>query len=285
MPEISVILPAYNRIHSLKKAIQSVLKQTYQDFELIIVDDGSTDETATYVQGIEDSRLTYIVHQVNKGAAAARNTGMRLARGSYIAFLDSDDSWVLDKLDKQLKFLKLQPETIGGCVSYYHLQFAKKSIIRKISIEADFYQQSLKGCNLSPGSTLLFKKDCLSEVGYQDETLKRFEDWEWQIRFSKLYQWQMLPEVLAGVKAGHIVDFDTAKQALEQLSELTKNLPIQDKKIIKMAISYELFYAALKNRLFKAAFNAIAASLLSMPVLYIKLIIYTMCRKTRELFY
>jgi glycosyltransferase involved in cell wall biosynthesis len=265
MPEVSIILPTYNRAHSLGSAVQSILEQTYSDFELIVVDDGSTDDTSTYIQEIDDQRLTYVVHNTNKGAAAARNTGMRLAVGDYIAFLDSDDTWNAEKLEKQLKFLKEQDAVIGGCVSYYRLQFLNSSTVRKINIEPDFYHQSLKGCNLSPGSTLIFKKECLNQVGFQDESLKRFEDWEWQIRFARFYKWAMVPEVLADIKVGHTVSFDTVKQSLIKLEELTQALPNKDKKIINMAIYYELFYAAFKNRLWGQALRYLSCSFFNNP--------------------
>lgn len=284
MVSVSIILPTYNRSHSISLAIQSVLKQTYSDFELIVVDDGSTDNTVQIIQQIPDSRITYSVHDINKGAAAARNTGMRLAKGDYIAFLDSDDSWIPEKLEKQLAFLKIQPDKVGGCVSYYRLQFPEKSIVRKIPMEGSFYQQSLKGCNLSPGSTLIFRKSCLNNVGYQDEALKRFEDWEWQIRFAQYYQWKRVPEVLANIKAGHTVNFDVVKQALVRLEKLITPLPNPDKKIIKMAIYYELFYAALKNRLWGWVFYSISCSFIRNPYRFILFISSHLKRKLIEVF-
>ena len=101
---ISVIIPTYNRAKLLPRAVESVLNQTYQDIELIIVDDGSTDDTMEWVRGIKDDRVRYA--QLNhQGACAARNHGISIARGEYIAFQDSDDIWFMDKLEKQLAFL------------------------------------------------------------------------------------------------------------------------------------------------------------------------------------
>ena len=159
MPTVSIILPTYNRVGSVQAAIHSVLAQTYIDYELIVVDDGSTDETASHVREIADPRLIYVLHPQNKGAAAARNTGMRMARGDYIAFLDSDDTWHPQKLEVQVEFLKNSPDQVGGCVTSYRLVFEDHSVIREIAMEPSFYEQSLKGCNLSPGSTLLFEKE------------------------------------------------------------------------------------------------------------------------------
>jgi glycosyltransferase involved in cell wall biosynthesis len=93
-PKVSVIIPTYNRAEYLGRSIQSVLNQTYQDFELIIVDDGSTDNTRDIVAQFHDKRLNYIRHETNLGVAAARNSGVRAARGIYLAFQDSDDEWL-----------------------------------------------------------------------------------------------------------------------------------------------------------------------------------------------
>ncbi len=284
MPTVSIILPTYNRVGSVQAAIHSVLEQTYTDYELIVVDDGSMDETASHVREISDPRLIYVLHPQNKGAAAARNTGMRMARGDYIAFLDSDDTWHPQKLEVQVEFLKNSPDQVGGCVTSYRLVFEDHSVIREIAMEPSFYEQSLKGCNLSPGSTLLFKKECLDKVGFQNETLKRFEDWEWQIRFARFYEWQRVPLVLADIRAGHTVSFETAKQALIQFQSLVEAFPDADKKTIKMVIFYELFYASWKNRLYKLSIKYLFACFMIAPLSFLNLSITTAYRKIREFF-
>ena len=283
MPIVSIILPTYNRSLFIKSAIQSALEQTYADYELIVVDDGSTDDTVSLVKEFTDDRLIYVAHNQNKGAAAARNTGMRLSRGQYIAFLDSDDTWHRQKLEKQIQFLMSQPE-LGGCVTSYRLVFEKYSIIREVLIEDDFYKQSLRGCNLSPGTTLLFRKDCLEKVGFQNEILKRFEDWEWQIRFARCYKWQRVPVVLADIRAGHTVNFKTVKHALCLFENLITEVSVKNKKIIKMAIYYELFYAACKSFLWKSALNYFVKSLLSNPVNFMCLLSSLIKRKVKEFF-
>src|SRR4030042_5052103 len=106
MPTVSIIIPTYNRAHLVMRAINSVLDQSFQDFEIIIVDDASRDNTEKMVSGIRDKRIFYIRHEKNRGGSAARNTGIKQARGEYIAFLDSDDEWLPEKLEKQLKVLE-----------------------------------------------------------------------------------------------------------------------------------------------------------------------------------
>src|SRR4030043_1337098 len=102
-PTVSVIIPTYNRAHLVGRSIRSVLNQTYQDLEVIVVDDGSKDNTAEIVRGITDPRIVFLKHEKNRGVSAARNTGLKAARGKYIAFQDSDDEWLPQKLEKQLE--------------------------------------------------------------------------------------------------------------------------------------------------------------------------------------
>ena len=97
---VSAIIPTYNRANIVIRAIQSVLNQTYQNFELLVIDDGSQDNTEEIVTGIHDNRIKYIRHEKNKGVAAARNTGIEAAKGEFIAFLDSDDEWLPNKLKR-----------------------------------------------------------------------------------------------------------------------------------------------------------------------------------------
>ncbi len=111
---ISVIIPTYNRAILIKRSAESVLNQTYKNLELIIVDDGSTDNTKEVVDSLKDNRIVYI-KQENQGAGAARNKGIDIAKGEYIAFQDSDDVWHLDKLEKQINVLKQNNADIVFC--------------------------------------------------------------------------------------------------------------------------------------------------------------------------
>lgn len=106
MDLVSVILPSYNRANTIARAIKSVVNQTYTNYELIIVDDGSTDNTEEVVKSLKNENIIYIKHPHNKGAAGARNTGLKIAKGEYIAFQDSDDEWMSHKLKKQINIMK-----------------------------------------------------------------------------------------------------------------------------------------------------------------------------------
>ena len=116
-PSVSVIIPTHNRGEMLRRAIDSVLSQTYKDFELIIVSDGSADETDKVIVSYTDPRIRFLKHDKSRGASAARNTGIRASIGQYIAFLDDDDEWTLDKLEVQVPVIeKSAPEGRSSAV-------------------------------------------------------------------------------------------------------------------------------------------------------------------------
>ncbi|GAH83893.1 unnamed protein product, partial [marine sediment metagenome] len=112
---VSVIIPTYNRADMVGRAIQSVINQTYQDFEIIIIDDASTDNTREVAREFQEreKRIKYFKHEINKGGGAARNTGIKNSKGEYIAFLDSDDEWYPEKLEKQIEIFNKNDENLG----------------------------------------------------------------------------------------------------------------------------------------------------------------------------
>lgn len=195
---ISVILPTFNRSNMIVRSICSVLNQTYKDFELIIVDDGSTDCTQDMVSRIKDSRIRYIRHEKNKGAAAARNTGIKAAQCDLIAFQDSDDEWVPEKLEKQIKAILALPDDFGVIYSaFWRLGKQKIYIPRKnISMkEGWMYKQLLYG-NIVGMPVSLIKKECFNVVGGFSENLRALEDWELFLRISKFFKFKYIDEAL-----------------------------------------------------------------------------------------
>jgi glycosyltransferase involved in cell wall biosynthesis len=199
MIKVSVIIPAYNRAKTLPQALKSVLNQSFQDFEIIVIDDASSDGTGTLIQACPDSRIQYVLHNTNKGAAAARNTGIRIAKGEWLAFLDSDDEWSLEKLERQLIFIKQQASDVFlSCTGYtLNLLDEGRQISRTLSHHTNINESIFSGCDISPGSTLLVKKNVFDQVGYFDETLKRLEDWDWLIRYRSFGRIALLQEPLA----------------------------------------------------------------------------------------
>lgn len=200
-PKVSVIIPTYNRAESLPRAIQSVLNQTFQDFEIIVVDDGSTDNTKDIIKEFQeqDKRVKYIKHDKNKGAAAARNTGIKVAKGKFIAFQDSDDEWLPKKLEKQMEAFDNASSKVGvvytgfwsieGNVKQYSLH---KEILHK---EGDIHTQILQG-NFIGTPAAVVKKACFKKVGMFDERLHRLIDWELWIRVSKYFDFKFIDEPL-----------------------------------------------------------------------------------------
>lgn len=170
-PLISVIIPTYNRANFLHEAIESINDQNYSNLEIIIVDDGSTDNTKKIVKNL-GSNLKYI-YQKNKGPAAARNTGLKVAKGEIIGFLDSDDLWPVNKLNYQLKeLLNSDMEIIIGGV---------KHLMLKDSKNPKFVEHSVTYNRRSLGSAL-FKISAFKKVGFLDENLILWEDLDWFLR-------------------------------------------------------------------------------------------------------
>jgi len=198
-PTVSVIIPTYNRARLIKRAIQSVLNQTYQDFEIIVVDDGSTDNTEEVVKSFNDPRIRYIRHEKNKGTAAARNTGIKAARGKFIAFQDSDDEWLPEKLEKQMKVFENAPAKVGVVYTgFWRIENNKKIYIPFSWVkqkEGNVHKELLKG-NFIGLPTVLIKKECFRKGGMFDEKLPRFQDWELVIRLSKYYNFKCIDEPL-----------------------------------------------------------------------------------------
>ena len=198
-PRVSVVIPTYKRAHLISRAIQSVLDQTYQDFEIIVVDDGSTDNTEEIVQNYKEDRIRYIRHSVNKGAAAARNTGIKASRGKYIAFQDSDDEWFPDKLEQQIKVFDDASSEVGVVYSgFYRIEADKKVYFpsdRFTQIDGNIHNELLKG-NFVGTPAVLIKKECFENIKYFDENLRALEDWELWIEISKHYTFKYINKPL-----------------------------------------------------------------------------------------
>jgi glycosyltransferase involved in cell wall biosynthesis len=199
-PKVSIILPTYNRAYLIGRAIQSILNQTYQDFEIIIIDDGSKDDTEKIIRGFKekDNRIKYISFDANKGAAAARNAGIKMSKGEYITFQDSDDEWVIDKLEKQMKVIETSSENIVVYCGFWRIDGDEKIYIPDINIlnrEGNINKELLKGNFVGTPSILLPKKN-LEKVGMFDENLSRLQDWDLAIRLSKYYNFKLIDEPL-----------------------------------------------------------------------------------------
>ncbi len=185
---VSIIIPTYNRSILLRETLNSVLNQTYQNFEILIIDDGSTDNTEEMIKSFHEKRIKYIFQAHTGLPASGRNVGLRHVKGEYIAFLDSDDLWLPRKLEIQIKFLNLMPEIL--IIASNGVFFPTKPFIKVIDIKKNTtisFKQLLEN-NIIINSSVLMRKDLISEIGLLDEdrNLKYGEDYEYWLRISQL---------------------------------------------------------------------------------------------------
>lgn len=187
MPRISVVIPCYNAERYLQGAIDSILSQTCQDLEILVVDDGSTDGTQQMVSGVRDGRLRYL-HQQNRGPAAARNRGIAAAQGEYIAPLDADDLALPRRLEKQLAILEAEPDlaVVGSGYEWiddegHHLSWASHSWQKYP--ELNEFRNWLFDCPFVPSATM-FRRAAWVDVGGFDEELIGPEDWNFWMRLA-----------------------------------------------------------------------------------------------------
>lgn len=187
-PRISILIPTYNRGYCIEECLHSALAQGYAEIEIIVVDDASSDDTRERVARIGDPRLRYFAHEHNQGGAAARNTGIRAARGDYIAFLDSDDRWLPDKLEKQMQGLLALGEQYG--LSYTWLicvDGAGRELMRfSPEYEHDCHRQILVSNFIGTFSNVVIRRDLLALVGCLDETMRSCQDWDLFIRLLRV---------------------------------------------------------------------------------------------------
>lgn len=203
MPAVSVIIPTYNRANLIGRAIRSVLNQTYQDLELLVIDDGSTDGTDDVVRGFADPRIHYLRRDSNGGASAARNTGIRRAKGRYMAFLDSDDEWLPEKLERQIPLFQDSPHHPG--VTYtacYWVDQAGTVTVERPTVRGDIFLQLAMRAFLAWPS-IIIKREVLAEVGLFDESLPLAEDRDLLIRLAKNTSFDGLDDPLAWIYQDH----------------------------------------------------------------------------------
>lgn len=189
-PLVSVIIPSYNMARYVGEAIESVLAQTYKNYELIVVDDGSTDNTAEVVKKYLKPQAVSYIHKENKGISVARNTGIKASRGEFIAFLDADDIWLPEKLEHQIKFMDSDKVGIVGCGAYIINEKGEifDNFIKKTYPNRSLLLGVLNMKNVvSGGSEALARKKCFDVVGIFDENLKSSEDWDMWLRIAYHY--------------------------------------------------------------------------------------------------
>jgi|SRR3989344_4146168 len=203
-PLISVIVPTYNRGYIIIEALKSIVAQTLQNFEIIVVDDGSTDNTREIVEAFPDARIRYIKHEENKGLATALNTGFRAARANFLAELSTDDTWTkTDMLELCYNKLYSSPQDVGGV--YVGIQKSNIDGSERFSPSEDvepkegfLYELFLEG-NFTGFQAMVLKKTAFEAVNGVDENLLALQDWDFLIRFSKAHKLLYIPEVMVKI--------------------------------------------------------------------------------------
>lgn len=201
MPSVSIVIPAYNAEQYIVEAIQSLQNQTFSDFEIIVSDDASTDRTVPVVQAINDPRLK-IISAENGGVSAARNRGVAIAQGEFLAFLDADDLWDPDKLRLQVETLKANPKAGLSYGWFYHWNYAvhkateTKVLMRPSATGPEAYRTILEENVVGNGSNIFVRRTALESVGDFDETLTHGEDWEFCFRVALKWEVVLIPQPL-----------------------------------------------------------------------------------------
>lgn len=208
-PLVSVVIPAYNAEAFIDQTLESVISQTYRNFEVLVADDGSQDRTAEIVKSValSDERVI-LLQQPNKGVAAARNLAIQKAKGKYIAPIDADDVWHPQKLEKQVQIM-LETDPSVGLVYAWSVIIDEAGLITKVcqtsDVEGDVYISLLNNYFIGNASTALICRTCLEQVGdykcqLREQKAQGCEDYDLYLRIARNYQFRVVPEILTGYR-------------------------------------------------------------------------------------
>ncbi len=196
MPKVSVVIPAYNSMKYLPETLESVLQQTFTDFEVLIINDGSSDNIVQWVSGLVDPRVKLIC-QENQGLSAARNTGIAHAQADYIAFVDADDLWAPTKLEKQVRCLNADPEVglVHAWMALVDERGKSTGRVLKSSVEGYVWEQIVQ-CNNIACLSVMVRRCCFDTMGLFERNLRSVEDWDMWIRIATRYPFAVIKEPL-----------------------------------------------------------------------------------------
>jgi glycosyltransferase involved in cell wall biosynthesis len=246
MPLISVVIPAYNSEKTIQETIKSVLKQSFKNLELIVIDDGSKDSTFDIVSSFSDSRLR-VFSYLNAGVSASRNRGLAKAAGEFISFLDADDLWTPDKLEAQLKALEANPQAAVAYSWTDYIDELGQFLYpgNHPTATGDVYSELLVNDFLENGSNPLIRREALRQVGGFDESLCGPEDWELFIRLAARYPFVVVPrsQVLYRMSTNSI-SFNLSRQEAQCLQVIERAFnqapeSLQHLKSLSMANLYQ----------------------------------------------
>lgn len=203
-PEVSIVLPTYGRLPLLRKAVASVIGQTFSDWELIVIDDGSTDGTREYLEAIDDPRVRSFSLE-HRGITSARNSGLKFACGNWVAFLDSDDLWLPEKLALQLRQLAAHPACRWGYTGYLLMDADERPLLRRSAllgrpVSGGILELTL-GFKVVPAiQTTLVQRSLIEEIGGFDETIPILSDYDFSLRLAAHGEVCAMPEALTLIR-------------------------------------------------------------------------------------
>lgn len=261
---VSIIVPVYNSGSTLKETIDSVLTQTFTNWELILVNDGSIDNSLEVINNYNDTRIQ-VFTQNNQGVSVARNFGISKAKGNFVAFLDSDDLWSKDKLKKSIRAINSDNYAMVYSdikIFYKHIDDSESYKYREPIEEKDDYLRLLI-YDYIPTLTVIIRKTTLEHVGLFDINLNGTEDWDLWIRITKLNKIKYIPEPLSYYRYSEQgLSKDRDKHLIEEKKVLKKHvyendsIPVHIKRKAKWVwLKKNFFNSIIKKNFFKALFN------------------------------
>lgn len=279
-PRVSVIIPVYNRSETISRSINSALKQDYENTEIIIVDDGSEDDSRKIIESFDDSRIKAIYHDKNQGANAARNTGINAASGDVISFLDSDDEWRQNKLSSDINALKSSTTNCGAV--YCGITHANTKS-DTCDANSPIYSGDLTKHLLTQGnfigsfSALSVTRTAIQQVEQLDERFPSYQDWEFYIRLSTATKFEVIESPLVVRHSGNwnqISDEIDTKYGKTRPLMIDKFAPVarQHGNItehqFKSVLHYTIAHAALRNKHYSKARDSFMRSIYQYPLKY-----------------
>jgi glycosyltransferase involved in cell wall biosynthesis len=257
-PYFSVVLPTHNRAEMLREAIQSILNQTFTDFEVIVVDDHSSDHTAEVVASFADPRINYILNDHIRGGAGTRNAGIFRAKGEWVAFLDDDDLWLPEKLQLQYERILTASQDVGLVYSGYTVVIGDNRSYTRMAQKEGWLLQELLYHNFIAGFySVVIRKDLLWAVNGLDEAFPASQDIELYIRIAQLSQIVCVKEPLVRVRMSHS-------------ERITSNFQKKLNGNVLLLNKYREFYAQSPRLTHRAQSKVFVFALLSKNYRYVK---------------
>ena len=278
-PTVSVVIPTYDRPAKLCRAVESVIDQTYDHIELIVIDDCSPESPRETVSDLipSDIQFSFHRHNENQGHAAARNTGMKLAEGEFIAFLDDDDEWLEEKTEKQVERFQESPESVGVVYTGLNQMNEDGSInaVTTPSHTADVTRQLLVDDFIGTGSMYMIRSDTYESVGGFDERFPAWVDWDYSLRLSLEYDFAAVTEPLVNrYVGGHDQssdDYEVRKETVSQLflqkhRSIAANYGTMTERKVAANVDFYLAQSAFANGLYGTARGHIIKAILQYPL-------------------